>query len=322
MNEVTDSDPFDTDFYKVKIDSSKSGLDRTTSLQPSLFFNATASGGGKRAKGSYNLPFSEIHPRIVTVTPTGTNIEPSIRTITSTSISGNEGSFVDKGFEKFSLEKTHYFDSQRMVASQANEDTFLDELPSNKSLTVSLNMSSDEDRLTPAIDLDSLAMVFTSNRVNNPISDYASDPRADTIINDPNKFMYVTQLISLSNSATSIQVLCDAYLSEFSDLRMFFAIDQDTSAKNTIFTPFPGNGNFGANGSVINMSNNNGLPDNRLVKADLDYLGPVPTNQFREYKFSIDSLPSFTSFRIKMVGTSSNQAYPPMVRNFRALGLA
>ena len=54
-------------------------------------------------KGTYNLPFSEIHPKFRTVVPTGTTIEPTLRTTSSTSVSGSEGSFIDQGFEPFSL---------------------------------------------------------------------------------------------------------------------------------------------------------------------------------------------------------------------------
>jgi len=69
------------------------------------------------------------------------------------------------------------------------------------------------------------------------------------------------------------------------------------------------------------MKNNNGSPDTQFVKSDNFTQVPSPT-QYREYKFSIDNLPAFTSFRIKLVGTSTNQASPPMIRRFRALGLA
>ena len=322
MNTVDVDEPRDTDFYKIKIDYSQNGTNRNSGVFPSLAFNKTGIGGGDEIKGTYNLPFSQVIPNINTIAPTGTDIEPSIRTVSSTSISGSEGSFVDQGFSRISLNQSNYFDSQRMVCSPINEQTFLDELPGNKSLTVSLNMATDDTRISPAIDLDQVAMTFISNRVNQPISNYATDPRVDMVGSDPNKFMYVTQNITLENPGTSIQVYLDAYLTEHSDLRMFFAVDQNgDDVKDVVFTPFPGNGNFAPNGSVINLANNNGSPDRKIVKTDNVTQTPA-INDFREYKFSIDNLPAFSSFRIKLVGTSINQASPPMIRNFRALGLA
>ena len=322
MNTVDVDEPRDTDFYKLKIDMSTGGVNRTAGIFPSLSFNKTGIGGGDQIRGTYNVPFSQAIPNINTITPTGTDIEPSMRTVSATSISGSEGSFVDQGFERISLDQSNYFDSQRMVCSPINEQTFLDELPGNKSLTVSLNMATDDTRISPAIDLDQVAVTFISNRVNQPVSNYATDSRVDMVGTDPNKFMYVTQNITLENPGTSIQVYLDGYLTEHSDLRMFFAIDQgDVDVKDVVFTPFPGNGNFASNGSVISLANNNGSPDGKMVKSDILTQTPA-INDFREYKFSIDNLPAFSSFRIKLVGTSLNQATPPMVRNFRALGLA
>ena len=322
MNTVDVDEPRDTDFYKLKIDMSTGGVDRTAGIFPSLSFNKTGIGGGDQIRGTYNVHFSQAIPNINTITPTGTDIEPSMRTVSATSISGSEGSFVDQGFERISLDQSNYFDSQRMVCSPINEQTFLDELPGNKSLTVSLNMATDDTRISPAIDLDQVAVTFISNRVNQPVSNYATDSRVDMVGTDPNKFMYVTQNITLENPGTSIQVYLDGYLTEHSDLRMFFAIDQgDVDVKDVVFTPFPGNGNFAPNGSVISLTNNNGSPDGKMVKSDILTQTPA-INDFREYKFSIDNLPAFSSFRIKLVGTSLNQATPPMVRNFRALGLA
>ena len=322
LNTVDVDEPRDTDFYKIKIDYSQNGVNRNAGTFPALAFNKTGIGGGDQMRGTYNIPFSQVIPNITTITPTGTSIEPSIRTVSATSISGSEGSFVDQGFERISLDRSNYFDSQRMVASPINEQTFLDDLPGNKSLTVSLNMNTADTRVTPAVDLDQVAMTFISNRVNQPISNYTTDSRVDMIGTDPNKFMYVTPNITLENPGTSIQVYLDGYITEHSDIRLFYAIGQDdVNVKEVVFNPFPGFGNFASNGSVINGADNNGSPDNKMVKTDVITQTPSITD-FREYKFSIDKLPAFSSFRIKLVGTSINQATPPMIRNFRALGLA
>ena len=322
MNTVDVDEPRDTDFYKIKVDFTQNGTNRSGGIFSDLSFTKTGVGGGDQMRGTYNVPFSQVIPNINTVTPTGTDIEPSMRTVSSTSISGSEGSFVDQGFERISLQQSNYFDSQRMVASPINEQTFLDELPGNKSLTVSLNMTTSDTRISPGVDLDQVAVTFISNRVNQPVSNYATDSRVDRVGTDPNKFMYVTNNITLENPGTSIQVYLDGYLTEDSDIRLFFATDQgDVDVKDVLFTPFPGNGNFAPNGSVISRANNNGSPDGKMVKSDNITQTPA-INDFREYKFSIDNLPAFSSFRIKLVGTSLNQATPPMVRNFRAIGLA
>jgi hypothetical protein len=43
---------------------------------------------------------------------------------------------------------------------------------------------------------------------------------------------------------------------------------------------------------------------------------------YREYEFTIDSLPAFRYFGIKLIGTSTNQAYPPRFKDLRVIALA
>ena len=65
--------------------------------------------GGSNMRGTYNVPFSQVIPNFTTLTPTGTIVEPSMRTVSSTSISGSEGSFIDQGFEEISFNKDNHF---------------------------------------------------------------------------------------------------------------------------------------------------------------------------------------------------------------------
>ena len=196
----------------------------------------------------------------------------------------------------------------------------MDELPGNKSLTVGLNMTTDDTRITPGVDLDQVAMVLTSNRVNNPVSNYATDFRVNTITEDPNKFFYVTKNITLENPGTSIQVYLDAYLAEAAELRCFYAFGA-SNLDEAVFVPFPGTNNFRPNGSVLSFPNSDGTTDVSTPKTD-DHNPLAPFSLYRELKWSIDDLPPFSSFRIKLVGTTTNQAHPPYVKNFRAIGLA
>ena len=43
---------------------------------------------------------------------------------------------------------------------------------------------------------------------------------------------------------------------------------------------------------------------------------------FKDYKFSVSSLPEFTSFQIKVVFNGTNSAYPARLKDFRAIALA
>ncbi len=326
LNEVTVSDPLTLDTYHVKVDISANGVDRSEGNSGGLRvlkFNSSLICGGVEAKSTYNVPFELVVPKFNTTTPTGTSLRASIRTTSGTSIDGSESSFVDKGFQDLSLNQENYFDSQRIVASKDNEDLYLTTLPGNKSLTVNLNLNSNDNRLSPAIDIDQTSMIFVSNRVNSPIENYATDFRVNNTDDDPNNFFYVTKNVEVENPATSLLVHLDAYVNNSADLRVFYAVDQDVNADETVFIPFPGYKNLNPSrpGLVINAVDNDGSEDIQVSKSDNFLLAPN-ISSFQEYKFSVDRLASFNKFRIKIIGASTNQAYPPQLRNLRVFALA
>jgi hypothetical protein len=323
LNENTNNERITLDTYPIKIDMSDTdiGVDRSGTGLKKLFFNETIEGGGPTGKATYNVPFEMIIPQINTMEPTGTNIAPSVRTTSGTSVSGSEPSFVDKGFNEVALRQENFFETPRIVASKDNEDLYLDELPGNKSFTMNLDLITDDTRISPAVDLNQSSVIFTTNRIDEPISDYANDPRVNSTTNDPNRFFYVTKNVALENPASALQVFLDGYVPLESDLRCFYALNQDGPVDSVIFVPFPGFGNFNPNGTILSQGKSNGAPDLNVPKVDL--VAPKPNiSAYREYKFSVDQLPSFKSFRIKVIGTTTNQATVPMIRNFRAISLA
>ena len=71
----------------------------------------------------------------------------------------------------------------------------------------------------------------------------------------------------------------------------------------------------------LDFSNNSGLPDKKVPKTDV--LSAESSNLlYSDYEFSIDSLPEFRYFSIKIVGSSTNQAYPPRMKDLRVIALA
>ena len=326
LGDVTKANPIGLDYYNVKIDMDDTdyGIDRSAgTVFGSRYFETNAKAGGTNAKGTYNLPFNLMIPKINTIEPKGTDVVIQARTISETSISGGEASYVDKGYTEVTNFRKNYFEDPRMIASQINENTYLTTQPGNKSFTAGINLFSSDNRLSPAIDLDNSSIVFVTNRVNAPITNYATDPRVNTTVDDPNNFTYVSKNVLLENPASGLKVYLDAYISRYNDVRVFYALDQDDSlADETVFVPFPGYGNFDVDGNLISQVDNDGSSDINIPKYD-DFIVQSPgIDQFREYTFSNDNLPAFKSFRIKIIGTSTNQSIVPQFRNLRAIALA
>lgn len=315
------TDPIGFDYYTIKVDTSTNGIDRSSdSPFPQLHFNSTKSTGGYFTKATQNMPYEIITPMVQNLTVPGTTVSAQIRTITGSSISGNEIPFVDNGFESVSINKTNYLDSPRIIASDVNEQAYLDNLPGNKSFNMRLFLETNDSRVSPVVDTQRVSTILTSNRVNSVITDFATDSRVASLTEDPSAFQYISREISLQNPATSIQIILNSHINEYSDIRAFYAISENPGF-NPIFVPFPGYLNLNSRGQIIDPENSDGRPDK--------YINPVNVRGFlasqsksQEYTFTIDQLPAFKSFRVKLVLTSTNQVYVPKVKDLRVIALA
>ena len=317
---ITSENNFDS--YNIKIDTSATyGVDRSVGTSfPKLYINQTKTVGGKNVRASQNIPYEIITPMLQNMTVRGTSISGQIRTVSGKSIDGNEIPYIDQGFETISLNKTNYLDSPRIIASTINESTYLNSLPGNKSFNMRVLMSTSDSRISPVVDLQRSNIILTSNRINNPITDYITDSRANTLSDDPNSFQYISKENILKTPASSIQVILDAYVNTFADIRVFYAIDTKENS-DPIFVPFPGWDNLNSLGLVIDPSKNSGRPDSYVSPTSYLRFEQNET-PFSEYKFTVDNLPSFKTYRIKIVMPSTNQVYPPRFKNLRVIALA
>jgi hypothetical protein len=311
----------DLDSYYIKLNMSQNGINRSVNNGsiPKLHINETKSSGGRNIYATQNIQYELLRPIIQTVVLSGTDISALVRTTTATSVSGNEISFIDSGFTAIDLNSNNYFSQPRLIASKINEDNILTNLPGKKSFTMSLNLSTSNQNLSPVIDLDRVGVIFSTNRVNSSIENFVENGKYNTIANDPNNFVYLTKNIALENPATSIKVLLASYLNIFNDIRVFYSISNDNTSG--IYYPFPGYNNLDNDGKIIDFSKNSGLPDKAISKTDILEFDSLRL-PYIEHEFTIENLPSFKFYSIKVVGTSTNQSYPPRIRDFRAIALA
>ena len=266
------------------------------------------------------MPFEIATPQIQTLTVSGTNVTAEMRTLTSQSISGSEIPYVDAGYEPVTINESNYFETPRMVASKVNEDAKLTNIPGAKSLNLRMSLTTTDTRVSPVIDSQRVSAILTSNRVNNPISDYVTDPRVNTLTEDPHAFQYISKEINLENPASSLKILVNAHINLDNDIRAFYAIS-DKVGFNPIFQPFPGFDNLDRRGRVINSALNSGRSDKSVPKANFKSFEGEQL-QYSEFTFSIDDLPAFRSYKIKIVMSSTNQVYVPRMKDLRVIALA
>ena len=247
--------PIDVDHYWIKVGVSSRGVDRATGNAngfPELFFAENKSGGSYdqqyvQVGNSYgpmatqNIAFNIVRPNVATLLPEGTEIDAKIRTFTGNSPDGNLKAFVDQGYESVSLQSNNYLSTPRIVASKANELAKLTDFPGRKSFTLQTNLSTDDPKVSPMIDLDRVNMITIMDRLNSKITDYATDRRVNSINNDPSAAVYLSKVVNLEKSADGLKVMFDAYRHATNDIRVLYRIFRiDAPPQYQLFELFPG----------------------------------------------------------------------------------
>ena len=312
------------DNYYLEVDmSALDPLNQRTGDALLCFTNEKAI-GGKNVQISQNHQFSTISPQFNVITPgKSTSVNSLIRTVSGTSAGGNEVSFIDQGFSPTTLNETTFFPTPRLVASVKNESERLQNLPKNKSLTLDVNMTSNDTNLSPVLDVKNSIFILGRNKINNPIGEdnYATDERVKALRDDPHGSVFVSKPVTLKNPATSLRVLVAASREPEADFRVFYRLFSfDSSEVSQTYRPFPGFKNLtdttgdGFGNEIVDNSLNDGRPDAQVAANGF--------NEFSEYQFSVDDLEEFNGFVIKIVMTSTNESVPVRLKDFRTIALA
>ena len=322
---VSIKDPIDIDSYHVEIDrSSSTGSDRaqdnSTSGLPQLSFASRKTSGGSRVTGTQNILFTGLRPTYnITLPGAQTSLNSFIRTTSGTGVSKTdpETSFNDVGFQPVQLNAYNSMETPRIICSEPNQNEYLTALPRKKSFTTGITFSSTDSNLSPVINLNTAFTEFFCDRINDPVANYVTDGRVNSIEDDPHAAVYYSNTVNLRNPATSLKVLVSAYRDSSSDFRVLYSlIRADSSEIKQSFELFPGYNNLKrtTDGLLpIDENQNSGLPDVR-VPASFD-------NEFLDYEFTADNLDLFSGFSIKIVMSTTNQAKAPRFKDLRVIAV-
>lgn len=317
----------DLDYYYIKVGMTTSGVDRSPSNAggvPALFFNQNKTcgsydpiqltGSNKTPKASQNIPFNLIRPNVQTMTPQGTSISAKIRTFSGGSPDNNKIiPFVDQGFEDISLTSNNFLSTPRIICSKVNEFAYLQDYPGRKSFTMEFKLSTTDSKVSPMIDLDRVNIITTSNRLNSKVSNYAKDPRVNSLRDDPTAASYVTKIVRLERGSDNLKVFFDAYRDSSNDIRVLYRLFRSDSDPTTqLWELFPGYDNLDENNEIISPENNNGRPDKMVLASTFP-------GQFGSYEFTAKNLPLFNGFQIKILLSGTNTTFVPLIRDLRII---
>ena len=316
----------DSNGYYVEVDRSATyGVNRSedTATLPQLSFNRQFVGGGNNVYATENIQFNSVNPRFFVQAPgDSTSVSAVIRTTTGTSIDGTETSFqLLNEVEPVELNSFNNLKSTRIVCSRVNElqQPVFDNVTDRTSFTVAVTLNSTDENLSPIINLEDSTIEFASNYLNRPVTNFASDSRVNSILDDPHSAIYVSDTVSLSKPASSLKVILGAYRPASSDIRVLYSLVRDDSSEiEQEFELFPGYENLETTSDggfrVVDPSLNNGKSDVKVPASS--------ANQFLEYEFSADNLGEFSGYSIKIIMSGTDQANSPIISDLRTIALA
>jgi hypothetical protein len=232
-----------------------------------------------------------------------TTIAYKVRPTTAQSIHGSESEFsLTSATNAVSVvgNDNIYFTAPQMVASEINETN---EISGNKSLFVTLELSTANTRLSPVLDTQRMSAITVQNRLNNPSSSNTPNFVDDTQpTGSSTAAIYCTRPINLENPSTALEVRLTQNVRSSSSVRVYYRV---TSSEE-----------------VRNIDDLNWLPFNSDGSEDTTVTPAEDAGTFKEYKYSASGIHDFTAFQIKIVMKGTNSAYPPVIQDLRGIALA
>ena len=254
--------------------------------------------GGNTITATQNIQYNVLTPQIKPLILPKTSVSAKVQTITGTSINDGQtmvqNSFSNTGeFFDVYLNKYNYFYNPQLICSEINESS---ELNGAKSFRMDLNLSSEDENVSPVIDTDRMSIITTSDRINNP-----TDPNTALLPNgDEHAAVYITKMAELSNPSGAIKVMFSGFRPPNTEIKVLYRV-LPTGSTDSIsrigYEFFPTD----AESATIPLT--------------------TQEEQFFEYEYEVSGL-DFTAFQIKILFVSPNQADVPKIKEFRAIALA
>jgi len=253
-------------------------------------------GGGSRGEATQNIQYEILVPQVERMLLPGTDITARVKTISGTSINNGatvlESSFSDDGiFKDITLSEDNYFETPNLICSTVNESA---ELSGAKSFRMDLTLISDKENLSPVIDTERLSITCVSNRINNP----SDENTARLASGDEHEAAYITRPANLVNPSKSLKVYFSGYRPTGSTIKVLYRV-----------RPVGGSDSLES------------LGYNFFDIGDANIPETTENQVFSEYEYEVSGL-NFDQYQIKVVFVSPNQAYSPIIKDFRAIALA
>jgi len=257
------------------------------------------SSGGPNIRVSQNIPWDVLTPQVQSQVQPQTSIVSRVLATSGTSSgpfpsgSSAETSFVkDTTYSDVTLGEVNYFAATKVIASEINE---INNMNSQKSFTMEIDMNSEVDNLSPVIDLEKCSIITTANVINNitPSKQIGGECVAN----------YITRVARLDKSSTGLRVMLAANTFTPSNIVLMYKL-----------VPVGYGGNL--DDLDFEFFNVDGRPDSGQIIAQNN------PDIFTDFEYTLEDVSSFDAFQIKISLVGYYQPYIPRVKDLRIIALA
>ena len=135
--------------------------------------------------------------------------------------------------------------------------------------------------------------------------DYISDIKSK---NSSTIAKYVTKEVAIENPATGINVKITANTSDINNIGLLYRIKKSSSQENFEDIEWV-------------YFNSTGVPDTDTIATSENSISGITEKQssYQELSYSVEDLPEFSSFAVKVIMKSHNPAFIPKIQDLRAV---
>ena len=243
---------------------------------------------GQNVITDYSFQYDDMIINNTQILLTKTALNYSYMGLSGQSLDGNETPNVfDSQFTEVSNKVYYSTNKVKKVNSPYNEQNLN---PGNaKSLQVDVVFKTENENISPVIDITNTNAVLVENLINNRYEDELTTDNGLGIAR------YITKDIALANQSNGIQVKFFANIPSNANVRIYYKTLPVQSSGTLSDEPW------------VEMQ-----PDSTLHKA-------TDTTTFLENTYTVYDLPLFKAFKTKVLMTSSDSTKPPLLQRYRAI---
>ena len=271
--------------------------------------SATLRVGGNDVISTQNAMFDAYVPQIQTMIPDGSNLDAKIKLTSGSSYASGRNTTTSARskaatFTTITLNDINYNESPKTIFTGVNEAVA--PLSGNKSVTMQLDLTTEDTKVSPVIDMQRASMATFENIIDK------QDSSATSGFNVPISFVnetHPTEGTSAAKHITTAVTLEEPAVG----LKIMFAANRPSAASFKVY--------YKATTSDENLDDVNYV----LVNEDTNNPADEDRTKFRQYEYlaggQVGNLNTFTKFQVKIVMETTNSSKPPSIKDFRTIAL-